>query len=106
LHSERIEKNNGAALSNASKYGAVTVTRSSAWNEIRHGSVMQSSVLISRHRRNTGDGAVAFKHACEIGLEGIVSKRRDSRYISGRSKAWLKIKIPSAPGVMRFQDRE
>jgi bifunctional non-homologous end joining protein LigD len=30
--------------------------------------------------------------ACRMGLEGIVSKRRDSRYASGRSDAWLKSK--------------
>ena len=29
------------------------------------------------------DGEVVFRHACKMGLEGIVSKRRDSRYRSG-----------------------
>jgi bifunctional non-homologous end joining protein LigD len=31
-----------------------------------------------------------FKHACGVGLEGVVSKVRDSRYVSGRSNAWVK----------------
>jgi hypothetical protein len=31
------------------------------------------------------DGPIVFNHACELGLEGIVSKRMDSRYRSGRS---------------------
>jgi hypothetical protein len=31
------------------------------------------------------DGPLVFAHACKLGLEGIVSKRRDSRYRSGRS---------------------
>jgi ATP-dependent DNA ligase len=31
------------------------------------------------------DGAEVFAHACRMGLEGIVSKLKDSRYISGRS---------------------
>jgi bifunctional non-homologous end joining protein LigD len=35
------------------------------------------------------DGAAVFAHACARGLEGIVSKRKDSRYISGRSPYWL-----------------
>jgi ATP-dependent DNA ligase len=53
-----------------------------------------------------GDGATIFKHACLMGLEGIVSKRRDHAYRSGPSKAWLKIKNPAAPGVLRFiEDR-
>jgi hypothetical protein len=38
-------------------------------------------------------GARIFEHACKFGLEGIVSKRRDLPYQSGRSKRWLKIKI-------------
>jgi ATP-dependent DNA ligase len=37
-----------------------------------------------------------FRHACKMGLEGIVSKRLGSRYRSGRSKDWLKFKNPEA----------
>jgi bifunctional non-homologous end joining protein LigD len=36
------------------------------------------------------DGREMFKHACEIGLEGVVSKVRDSRYGSGRTNDWVK----------------
>jgi bifunctional non-homologous end joining protein LigD len=32
-----------------------------------------------------------FRHACKLGLKGIVSKRRDAPYRSGRSKTWLKV---------------
>src|SRR5262249_11285089 len=32
-----------------------------------------------------GDGPTVFAHACKLGLEGIVSKRKDSAYRSGRS---------------------
>jgi ATP dependent DNA ligase domain len=39
-----------------------------------------------------GDGEAIFRHACALGLEGIISKRRDARYRSGRSLTWLKIK--------------
>ena len=38
-----------------------------------------------------GDGPTVFAHACKLGLEGIVSKRKDSAYRSGRSPDWLKI---------------
>jgi ATP-dependent DNA ligase len=51
-----------------------------------------------------GDGATIFEHACKLGLEGIVSKRRGHPYRSGPSKAWLKVKNPTAPGVLRFVD--
>jgi hypothetical protein len=30
-------------------------------------------------------GTAVFKHACKLGLKGIVSKRKDSRYSSGRT---------------------
>ena len=41
-----------------------------------------------------------FVHACKLGLEGIVSKRLGSRYVSrARSKDWLKFKNPDAPAV-------
>jgi bifunctional non-homologous end joining protein LigD len=33
-----------------------------------------------------------FARACEMGLEGIVSKKRNARYGSGRTKSWLKAK--------------
>jgi bifunctional non-homologous end joining protein LigD len=41
------------------------------------------------------DGSLVFDHACKLGLEGIVSKRRDSPYSSGRSRNWLKSKNPN-----------
>jgi bifunctional non-homologous end joining protein LigD len=47
------------------------------------------------------DGPSVFQHACKLGLEGIVSKRKDSRYISGRSLHWIKSKNPNAPAVKR-----
>jgi DNA ligase D-like protein (predicted ligase) len=40
----------------------------------------------------SGDGADFFKACAQHGLEGIVSKRLDSAYRSGRSKHWLKVK--------------
>jgi hypothetical protein len=47
------------------------------------------------------DGPLVFAHACELGLEGIVSKRRHSSYRSGRSPDWIKSKNPNAPAVRR-----
>ncbi len=38
------------------------------------------------------DGAEFFRAACELGLEGIIAKRRDKPYHSGRRPEWLKIK--------------
>ena len=36
------------------------------------------------------DGREMYKHACKTGLEGVVSKVRDSRYPTGRSNDWVK----------------
>jgi bifunctional non-homologous end joining protein LigD len=51
-----------------------------------------------------GDGEKVFRHACKLGLEGIVSKRRDAPYRSGRSKAWLKVKNPESPAMRRLEE--
>jgi bifunctional non-homologous end joining protein LigD len=40
------------------------------------------------------EGPLVFEHACLLGCEGIVSKRKHSRYRSGRSRDWLKVKNP------------
>jgi len=40
-------------------------------------------------------------HACKLGLEGIVSKRKGSPYRSGRSPDWLTMKNPDASGEAR-----
>ncbi|WP_164934208.1 non-homologous end-joining DNA ligase [Bradyrhizobium guangzhouense] len=36
------------------------------------------------------EGPEMLAHACKIGLEGVVSKVRDSIYVSGRGNAWVK----------------
>jgi bifunctional non-homologous end joining protein LigD len=36
------------------------------------------------------DGREMFTHACKTGLEGVVSKVRDSKYPAGRSNDWVK----------------
>jgi bifunctional non-homologous end joining protein LigD len=48
------------------------------------------SIRYSDHIR--GRGAEVFRNACRLGLEGIISKRADSPYRSGRSSSWRKIK--------------
>jgi bifunctional non-homologous end joining protein LigD len=49
-----------------------------------------------------GNGALAFHHACRMGLEGIVAKRRDRPYRSGRTPDWIKVKNPDAPAATRI----
>jgi len=53
-----------------------------------------------------GVGTTVFAHACKLGLEGIVSKRKDSAYRSGRWPEWLKMKNPAAPAVKREAEED
>jgi bifunctional non-homologous end joining protein LigD len=52
------------------------------------------------------DGDAVFRHACKMGLEGIVSKRKDSRYRSGRSPDWVKMKNPACSAVEREAEED
>jgi ATP-dependent DNA ligase len=47
-----------------------------------------------------------LRFSCKMGLEGIVSKRKDSFYRSGRSPDWLKMKNANAPAVKREEEEE
>jgi bifunctional non-homologous end joining protein LigD len=58
------------------------------------------SIRLSKHL-DGADGDQVFLHACRMGLEGIVAKRRGSRYRSGRCREWIKIKNPAHPAIER-----
>jgi bifunctional non-homologous end joining protein LigD len=47
-----------------------------------------SPIKYSEHME--ADGAAMQRQACKLGLEGIVSKRKDGRYSSDRSDLWIK----------------
>jgi bifunctional non-homologous end joining protein LigD len=53
---------------------------------VPHGSIVQYSDHMEE------DGEVVLTHACRMGLEGIISKRADLPYSSGRGEHWLKSK--------------
>jgi bifunctional non-homologous end joining protein LigD len=50
------------------------------------------------------DGATVFRHACAMGLEGIVSKRLTAPYRSGPSRDWIKVKNPDSPATARHRE--
>ena len=41
------------------------------------------------------DASVVLEHVCKLGLEGIVSKRADALYRSGKRPEWVKTKCPA-----------
>jgi bifunctional non-homologous end joining protein LigD len=68
--------------------------------------VAKASPGIRFNEHMEGNGETVFRHACKLGLEGIVSKRKDSMYRSGRSPDWLKMKNSDAPAVKREAEED
>jgi ATP-dependent DNA ligase len=59
----------------------------------------KAGILLNEHI--AADGPTVFAHACQLGAEGIVSKRVNAPYRSGRYSAWIKCKNPAAIAVQR-----
>jgi len=49
-------------------------------------------------------GPDLFRAACDMGLKGLVSKRRDRPYQGGRSKHWVKVKNRKHPAISRVME--
>lgn len=58
------------------------------------GKARGGAVVYSEHFE--GSGEVVLRHACQMSLEGIISKRKDAPYRSGRSDTFIKTKCASA----------
>ena len=62
------------------------------------GLAAQTRLVRTPNQRTTAAGAsgeAMFRHACALGLEGIISKRLDKPYVSGRCTSWVKVKNPA-----------
>ena len=62
------------------------------------------SIVLNEHFEE--DGAAVYRAACQLGCEGVVSKRLGSPYCSGRSPNWVKVKNPNAPAVKRKAEED
>lgn len=62
----------------------------------------RGAITLNQHFE--GDGAAIFAEACRLGCEGIIAKRLDLPYQSGRSMRWLKIKNPNSPAARRADE--
>ena len=51
-----------------------------------------------------GHGERMFAAVCDLGLEGIVSKKLTAPYRSGPTRNWIKVKNPNAPAATRAID--
>jgi ATP-dependent DNA ligase len=56
---------------------------------------------LHRTLRDRQIGPDLFRHACLMGLEGLVSKHRESIYRGGQSDRWIKVKNRQHPAFSR-----
>jgi ATP-dependent DNA ligase len=59
---------------------------------------------LSRRSNRARSAPIIFRAACDMGLEGLVSKRRDRPYQAGRSKHWVKVKNRRHPAMSRVME--
>jgi ATP-dependent DNA ligase len=74
--------------------GSTLVDRKSLLERLLSRAPAATPLRYSEH--SDENGATMLKHACKMGLEGIVSKRKDLPYRSGRGGHWLKMKCVQA----------
>jgi bifunctional non-homologous end joining protein LigD len=59
----------------------------------------KAGILFNEHIAQ--DGPIVFAHACQLGAEGIVSRKVDGTYRSGPSRVWIKVRNPASIAVQR-----
>jgi bifunctional non-homologous end joining protein LigD len=69
---------------------AALIDRKTLLQQILAGLPAGSAIRFSEHL--DVDGPTMLEHSCRFGLEGIISKRKDQPYRSGRGDHWLKSK--------------
>ncbi|MGX8011025.1 DNA ligase D [Mesorhizobium sp. ORM8.1] len=70
--------------------GEPLVERKQALAELLGGQAQDSALRFSDHFHEPGK--IMLQHVCRMGLEGVVSKRADAPYRSGRGLSWVKSK--------------
>ncbi|HTN97195.1 MAG TPA: DNA ligase D, partial [Nordella sp.] len=71
--------------------GVALKDRKAALEDICRAVPASSPIRYSAHM-DEGDSRTIFAHACQMGLEGLLSKRADAPYRSGRGDSWIKSK--------------
>ena len=64
------------------------------WKKDLHRLCARSKVPFLKEMQTFPDGALLYEHCDKFGFEGVVSKRSWSRYVSGQSRYWTKVKCP------------
>ena len=79
-------------------------TRKALWRPSLRSAGLERGIMLNDHME--GEAREIFEHACRLGFEGIVSKRRGSRYESGRSRHWIKLKNPESAAAKREAEED
>ncbi|AGP36813.1 DNA ligase D [Sorangium cellulosum] len=66
------------------------VTRKRALEALLEEAPEEGTLRYTEHLEE--DGAAVFQHACKLGIEGVIAKRPEAPYRSGRGSSWLKVK--------------
>jgi bifunctional non-homologous end joining protein LigD len=77
-------------LDGADLTGEPLIARKAALEQLLRGASRDGVIRMSGHLED--QGRLVLAHACRMQLEGIVSKRRDAPYRSGRTGDWIKTK--------------
>ena len=93
-------------LDGADLTGQPLIERKAALAKLLKGTDRNGVVRYSEHFDDQRRGRCCA-HACELNLEGVISKRRDAPYRSGRNDNWIKSKCGQIPGIRhrRLQGR-
>ena len=85
--------------------GAALEDRKAALSEIIP---LEAEGILRYSDHQAGEGLAVLRQASSLGLEGIVSKRRDAPYRPGRGTTWLKVKCRNRDEfvVVGFTDPE
>ncbi|MGK3994118.1 DNA ligase D [Sorangium sp. So ce1024] len=70
--------------------GCAQVTRKRALQALLAEAPEDATLRYTEHLEE--DGAAVYKHACKLGIEGVIAKRPEAPYRSGRGTSWLKVK--------------
>jgi bifunctional non-homologous end joining protein LigD len=70
-----------------------------------HRLCVKSRVPFMRQVQTFPDGAVLLEHCEKMDFEGVVSKRLSSRYVSGPSRSWVKVKCEGWRAANRYRGK-
>ncbi len=106
LHSRRNDVKSSSTPSTSWRSTVTTseACRSQCARPTSNGCWPDDQTASSSPVRTGRDRPRPVSHACNMGLEGLVSKRRDRPYQAGRSKHWVKVKNRQHPAMSRVME--